>query len=85
MSTAARFLRGFIGMRIIDVRDNAGGVVIEVGPVGHRSRRRLLLIQVAGAEEIVTAAGEPDAPDDDDGGLGDELYDRSRYDDKEAP
>jgi hypothetical protein len=80
MSDVARFLRRYSGMRIVDVRDNAGGIVIEVGPIGHMSRRRLLLVDVKSASEI-EAVREPDDDDlsGDDDAIADEYHERSRY------
>jgi hypothetical protein len=44
MSDSTRLLRGFIGMRIFDVRDNPAGTVLVLGPIGYRNATRTLII-----------------------------------------
>lgn len=80
MTGTTRFLRRFIGMRIVEVRDNAAGIVLEVGPPGRMSRRRVLLKGVTDVTELRTP---PDADVDDlaqaEIDIGDDIYEQRRY------
>jgi len=83
MSEPVWFLRRYINSVIVDVRTNPQGVVLEVGPPGRRARRRLLLTGITTATEL--RGPPPPDPDDDQAqiDIGDDIYERSRYDDKE--
>jgi hypothetical protein len=80
MSEPVWFLRRYIGMGIMDVRGNAAGIVLELAPAGRIARTRILLTGITAATEIRTP--RPDPADDDQAqiDIGDDMYERSRYD-----
>jgi hypothetical protein len=86
VTPATRLLRQFINMQIVDVRDNAAGVVLEVRNVGYTHRpRRLLLAGVTAASELreVTPPRDPDV-DQAQQDIGDDIYERRRYEEEDT-
>jgi hypothetical protein len=78
---AYELLRQYVGMRIIEVADRSGDLELTVGPVGHMTRRRLLIIGDLDARDITdfrdSALADLDGQHDDD--IGDEMAERERF------
>jgi hypothetical protein len=80
MTDTTRFLRRYINMRIVDVRDNPKGTVVELGPIGYMSRRTILLTGITAGTELVRPV--PDRDDDQAQiDIGDDMYERQREED----
>jgi hypothetical protein len=80
MTSPAWFLRRYINMQIVDVRDNPAGTVIEVRSVGFTHRpRRVLIAGITAASELRDTP-PPRDPDVDQAqiDIGDDLYERQR-------
>jgi hypothetical protein len=76
-ATPTWFLRRYINMSIVDVRDNPKGIVVEVGPPGWRGRRRLLIEGVTKVTELADAPHGRDS-DQHEIDIGDDIYERQR-------
>ena len=80
------FLLGrYVNMRIVDVRSNAKGVVLEVAPQGRLGSRRVLVEGITRVSEIPDRLAHDPAYDADweqqEIDLGDEFAERQRYED----
>lgn len=82
MSDTARLLRRFVNMRLVDVRDNPKGVVLELGPIGRRGRRLILLEHATASELIRPPVADPDI-DQAQIDIGDDIYEQQRYEEDE--
>jgi hypothetical protein len=77
----ATALRQYANMRIIDVHTDGyvnGDIVLEVGAIGHQSRRRILIEGITRVRDI-TPTRRDDVDDSHDDDIGDELAERERY------
>lgn len=84
MPPTAAALRRYITMQIRAVRDNPKGVVVEVGPVGHMSSRRILIEGITKVSEIPDPPPARDDLDDQhDDEIADEYHERQRYEEDE--
>jgi hypothetical protein len=83
MSDHVFLLGRYVNMQIRDVRSNPKGVVIELGPMGRRSTRRILVEGITRVSEIPDRLAHDPAYDADweqqEIDLGDEYADRKRY------
>ena len=81
----ATALRHYVNMRIVEVVARKDGIVgLVVGPVGHMSRRRLLIIGATDVRDVTdfrdSALADLDAHQDD---IGDEMAERERYSERD--
>ena len=82
MSDTARLLRRYVNMRLVDVRDNPKGVVLELGPIGRRGRRLILLEHATASELMRPPVDDPDV-DQAQIDIGDDIYEQRRYDEED--
>lgn len=81
----AAALRQHVGTAIIGVHEHHNGILLELAPRGHMSRRWVLVEGVTGVTDITfdratdTRAEDEQAQID----IGDDKYERERYEDRE--
>jgi hypothetical protein len=78
-------LRHFLNMQLVDVHDDPAGVVLEFGPRGHMSRRRVFVEGVTAVRDITVDRPAWSKADDDQAqiDIGDDMYERERYADRD--